>query len=263
MKRTPENSTVDTIFNSFPAWLRENSPLPSESVIQQHPTEQGRYVLTSQDRDIATYNSVYEAYTAAQEQGYSVTFARSLFEQNIVFTFSMEEGEETAAEAYEDHLVRTSILSNDENAYAIMTVTYAIMTSTIASWVYKVQEGFEAFYQTREQYLHNPTSFKHAYRFVHEHPMTWVKWDLNNETLWEPHDDFVLLPIFDDESNDGAMYWILETGEHVPELDYRERYLDTELSIFDATSPEDAYIRLAANVEETFHPDGTRKVEVS
>lgn len=263
MKRTPENSTVDTIFNSFPAWLRENSPIPSESVIQQHPTEQGRYVLTSQDRDIATYNSVYEAYTAAQEQGYSVTFARSLFEQNIVFTFSMEEGEETAAEVYEDHLVRTSILSNDENAYAIMTSTYAMMTSTIASWVYEMQEDFEYFYKTREQYLRNPTSFKHAYRFVHEHPMTWVKWDLNNETLWEPHDDFALLPVFDDESNDGAMYWILETGEHVPELDYRERYLDTELSIFDATSPEDAYIRLAANVEETFHPDGTRKVEVS
>lgn len=252
MTRVYSVEQAESYFQNFPAWLRDHTDFPTEAVITLR--EDQVWVL-HETLGSFTADTVYTAYQQAHEQwDVPVRFDLSILEAGYAYTLGMKDGKETAAEAYQDHLVRPHLFTAHDTGYAMIT-------NTRVGEIYGIQEDFEDFYKLRAQYLAEPNNFEYAYKFAHMHPMTWVRPDTKKfRNYWAPHDDFELFPVFASESKTGKQYWVLETGEHV-EPEYQHRYADYALSVFDASSPEEAYIKLAANIEETFLPDGIRKDE--
>ena len=253
-KRTTDEKTVQAIYDTFPEWLKSASSPGITSRLQWNDGK--NFILSTPRKPDTVFTSVYDAYTMVHNDSTydaSITFDKEFFQHKIVYSFSMAEGEETPEEAYESHLTHFVSLNTPENEYSMIL-------RTPASWVYGVKEDFDEFFKLRKQYLAEPDNFELAYRFVQEHPMSWVRMKPEHtvKTIWYPHEQESLYPIFSETPGDGSYYWSLETGSH-EEPDYVRRYFDPDLSVFSASSPEAAYIELARRIESRFLPTGEEK----
>lgn len=266
---TPELAAV---YAAFPAWLRDNSARPTEWVIQHDHTSQGFAAVTAHGKR-RTNDSVYDLYRdiVTNEDSAAIVFDRALYEVGdiIGMVFQYDDSELDAdVDEDDDEIIYAApeVQYTDQNSVASLVYPkgsyYVMFADSLAGWIRSVQDSFEMFENIRKNYLQNPQDFELACDFVYLHPMGWVKTIPGEKnrgfTNWAPNDDLRLVPHFSTEQDDKRVEWELEYGEHAaPE--YTERYLDTDLSVYNAPSPEAAYITLAARIEQKYHPNGVEK----
>lgn len=246
----------------LPDWVTKYAPEVTVPELFYYNAETGSYIVT-EDGQNHEFKDIEPAYDFARENDIEFEF-KGKFPGTKGFISVPDEEDESGG------MLMTNGGQFLLSSGMLMTNGGQLLLSRSRTKDIKYLESkFTNWYEIVDAYDNDPEEFIKSYRFIHSHPILWVKSD-RGPFSWETSEWAVNAEAYASSDKDSGSYWLVEVFEHInydslrleasglkPEEGYLKTYGHNPEMSACANNINDAYIEVAKKIRSHYPLDGT------